>query len=101
MSNESRLRPALSRLGSAARTASSASVLAVVFLSFRPTADDLAVPHEVTCPDTCHACASFTSETRAVRDASPIGSGAIEAPAESDSRSEGSRPVSRAALTGP
>jgi hypothetical protein len=101
MSNESRPRKALSYLGSAVWTATSASVLAVVLQVFPPTTDGPAVLHDATHPDTCRVCALSTPEARAVRDASLTGSGAIEAPAASDGLSEGAGPAARVTLTGP
>jgi hypothetical protein len=100
MNSVSRPRTALSSLGNAVWTASSASVLAGVFLAFRPAMDGQAVLHEVTHPETCRGCASSTPEARAVRDALLIRSGAIEAPIAPASLSGGAGEISRSALTG-
>jgi hypothetical protein len=81
-------RKALTHLGNAVWTVSTASVLAVVFLALPPTTDGPTVLREVTHSVTCPTCALSSAEARAVRDAFLIRSSSIEDPAASDSSSE-------------
>ena len=84
MSKESRPCAALSCLSNAVWTVTTISAVAAFLLAFLPEADGPALLDEVAHPGICRACAYSSPEARAVRDASLIWGGAIEAPPGSD-----------------
>jgi hypothetical protein len=88
MRSASHPRAAVSYLWNAIWTTASASGMAVVFLALLTTTDGSVELPEINHPDACHACASSTTEARAVRDTSLIGSGAFEGPTASVGLSE-------------